>query len=127
MNMPKISDMNIKFHCAYCGGGNRSSDFIPMCHVCGEFVCPKCIEKGVCPGCLSKLTPDQRVLFNKKGKKKKILTQIFQKVYGPKFIISKLRMPKFNKEELKEIPLSELFQKMRDILVENTHNPSLWK
>ena len=131
--MPTFKVIQYTYLCSYCGEMRKKNDGIPVCKVCGEFICSKCSEKEVCNDCLSKLNPDQRKLFKKKGKKEKILTQIFQQVYGPKFIIAELR--KDSKEFIKTLvkklmnfeDASEEFKIRRNSRVQETHNPNLWQ
>ena len=131
--MVTITVVNYSYPCPYCGKIKKSKHIIPSCKVCGEFVCKQCREKDVCPGCLSKLNPDQKKLFSKKGHKKKILTQIFQEVYGPTFILAKLRVD--HKDDLMALArkifdreeATKEFQIVRENRVQDTHNPNLWQ
>ncbi|MBN1215370.1 MAG: hypothetical protein JXA99_07980 [Candidatus Lokiarchaeota archaeon] len=131
--MPTIKVVNYSYNCPYCLKTKKSNDHIPMCKVCGEFVCSKCSDKAVCPGCISKLNLELKKIFDKKGKKDKVLTSIFRQVYGSNFLIKNDR--EGNMELKKALGLkmlskedaSEEFLKFREINVKDTHNSELWK
>ncbi|MBY8982615.1 MAG: hypothetical protein KGD57_06685 [Candidatus Lokiarchaeota archaeon] len=131
--MVHINVVKYTYLCPYCGENKESSGYIPMCNVCGEFVCNKCKENYVCSGCLSKLNPEQRKLFNKKGGKSKILIKIFKEVYGPNFITPRDResdeelMRNLSRKIFEKEDAREEFQKLRDKRVQDTNNPELWK